>query len=694
MGHDDHGDVHPEERKYSAEERALREEKAQKIQGVARTRTARVEVNKKKALKKARSMMPSIDSHGHEMPSTIKYFTSAPLVHVHHHEETFFELFYDLIIVVVLMKLSYLKYDFSAHGFFTVVAMFGNFWSVWSLLNVYITMVHQEDAVHRLFYALHTMMAFIMCIATEHPNYPFFEFHYQAFFFVMSGIISRFFIFFMWLYYMQTDKKMRENPDFKDYLPKYTREEVLAQVKQHAGSIFVAMVIFSITCIMEYDGDPRDSTDRRRLASSYSSYSAYADEPCNHNMRRLASSYSSYSSYSSSGDDDDCDEKGDHAGTIFLWILACVVETVCNNYTCIFDKLPFSGEYCGERMQAWLMLCFGESVIGLLITPVYWDVNSIKSLLASFVMVFCLVTVYFDVTDADKFLHLFILRHEKWKAFAYMCGQWPFSMGVFFIGVALKTLNYIEIAIHGYEVASGCSHTSEHLRRRLGEDLDHPLMSSVADGPHGRRLAASGPSFTLDQYDDLLFKSFVLLCFASVAVQVCSVLTAYAMPTDQEMFKVHMSRIGSVVIVLLAIIIPFCLQGIKTDCLEDYFDNRRRLASSYSSYSSFSADEYKDDPGVPAGLTVVEGLIVTAIIVMISFLVSIFSIDVEREHTYKELEDAAHHGRPAELNKHKKSLAERGGTAFVAGAFGVKIAPSPAAPAATKTPLETGGTAP
>ena len=96
-------------------------------------------------------------------------------------------------------------------------------------------------------------------------------------------------------------------------------------------------------------------------------------------------------------------------------------------------------------MQAWLMLCFGESVIGLLISPSYYDKTSIKSIMASFVMIFCLVTVYFDVTDADQFLKLFILRKEKWKAFFYCLGHWPFSMFVFFLGVSLKTINYIEV---------------------------------------------------------------------------------------------------------------------------------------------------------------------------------------------------------------------------------------------------------
>jgi hypothetical protein len=112
-------------------------------------------------------------------------------------------------------------------------------------------------------------------------------------------------------------------------------------------------------------------------------------------------------------------------------------------------------------MQAWLMVCFGESVIGLLINPSYFDSVSIRSIMASFIMVFCLVTVYFDVTDADQFLHLFIMRKEKWKAFFYCMCQWPFSMFVFFIGVALKTINYIMVSLYIFffvPVLSYCRH--------------------------------------------------------------------------------------------------------------------------------------------------------------------------------------------------------------------------------------------
>ena len=91
-------------------------------------------------------------------------------------------------------------------------------------------------------------------------------------------------------------------------------------------------------------------------------------------------------------------------------------------------------------MQTWLMLCFGESVIGLLLSPINYDRTSFEVLMVSFGMVFCLVTVcksfsrifhrslltdssfvwsvVFDVTDADRFLHLLLIRGEKGLAFS------------------------------------------------------------------------------------------------------------------------------------------------------------------------------------------------------------------------------------------------------------------------------------
>jgi hypothetical protein len=43
--------------------------------------------------------------------------------------------------------------DFTWAGFFTIVALFSNFWSCWSLFNVYVTMSHQEVSDLIVFFA-------------------------------------------------------------------------------------------------------------------------------------------------------------------------------------------------------------------------------------------------------------------------------------------------------------------------------------------------------------------------------------------------------------------------------------------------------------------------------------------------------------------------------------------------------------
>ena len=86
------------------------------------------------------------------------------VLHHHHHEETFWELFYDLIIVVVFMRLSVVKYELTPGGIGTTAAIFLNFWSCWSLLNTYATMLHTNDVVHRLYYAFHIACTFFMAV--------------------------------------------------------------------------------------------------------------------------------------------------------------------------------------------------------------------------------------------------------------------------------------------------------------------------------------------------------------------------------------------------------------------------------------------------------------------------------------------------------------------------------------------------
>jgi hypothetical protein len=186
--------------------------------------------------------------------------------------------------------------------------------------------------LHRVFYALHVMMSFVMCVAIEHPDHKFFDYRYQAFFLTVSSIILRGFLVIMWSLYWYNDRAMRNNRALQSHLPKYSAEQVKRQVIVHGGSIFVAIVLLAVTCFTEYDGDPEDEVDN--TASK------------RHQRRDLLAS----SSYGS-GEDDDAKKERNHLDTIVLWILAVAVETLGNVFGSIYDTLPFSGEYAGERMQ-------------------------------------------------------------------------------------------------------------------------------------------------------------------------------------------------------------------------------------------------------------------------------------------------------------------------------------------------------
>lgn len=100
------------------------------------------------------------------------------------------------------------------------------------------------------------------------------------------------------------------------------------------------------------------------------------------------------------------------------------------------------------------------------------------------------------------------------------------------VGVALKSIVYVNAAVHELEATAGCEHAKEHLRRlewAPGGALDRAAATlgsaqfgqhyNLAGGlgaqgggqggsSHGRRLAGS---FTLDEYDELLQKLYWLL---------------------------------------------------------------------------------------------------------------------------------------------------------------------------------------
>jgi hypothetical protein len=198
------------------------------------------------------------------------------------------------------------------------------------------------------------------------------------------------------------------------------------------------------------------------------------------------------------------------------------------------------------------MLCFGESVIALLIEPIFYDSVQVGSITAAFIMILCLCTAYFDIVDADEFLNLLIVRRETKKAIFYMNFQCIFSFSVFLVGVSLKTIIYVSNTYYLYEVVSGCGvghhHEAAH-RKLLQSSSSSSLMSWSASGVGGgivdmggmfdyeeelnRRLSSTASSsYTISQLDTLLFKSFILLCLTTTTVMMFSILIGYNLTVD------------------------------------------------------------------------------------------------------------------------------------------------------------------
>ena len=85
-GHGGPEAVHPKELEFDEQVRKDRHTAAMRLQGIVRARQAFMKVNERK--KKKREMLPAQDEHGHANPATIRYWTPAPMVHIHHHGTT------------------------------------------------------------------------------------------------------------------------------------------------------------------------------------------------------------------------------------------------------------------------------------------------------------------------------------------------------------------------------------------------------------------------------------------------------------------------------------------------------------------------------------------------------------------------------------------------------------------------------
>ena len=116
------------------------------------------------------------------------------------HAESFWELFYDLIIVVAFIRLSSGKYNLTPAGLTTTSVLFLNFWSCWSMTNMYITSFAQNDVFHRLYYSGHIALTFVMTMYLGHAEFSFFIFNVQARDFSLASIAIRVLTSIMWFH--------------------------------------------------------------------------------------------------------------------------------------------------------------------------------------------------------------------------------------------------------------------------------------------------------------------------------------------------------------------------------------------------------------------------------------------------------------------------------------------------------------
>ena len=81
-------------------------------------------------------------------------------------------------------------------------------------------------------------------------------------------------------------------------------------------------------------------------------------------------------------------------------------------------------------------------------------------------------------------------------------------------------------------------------------------------------------------------------------------------------------------------LIPFNLRDLVTPCLAASEEAHRRLAGSYSSYSSFDSSEFDDDSlENDEKLSTTQGLVTVSMLILASFIVALGSLDHKREES-------------------------------------------------------------
>ena len=60
--------------------------------------------------------------------------------------------------------------------------------------------------------------------------------------------------------------------------------------------------------------------------------------------------------------------EGNSDAVVIVWNVALLFESLASTFMCVFSSTPYNAAYASERMDSWMMVAFGESVIALLNT--------------------------------------------------------------------------------------------------------------------------------------------------------------------------------------------------------------------------------------------------------------------------------------------------------------------------------------
>ena len=201
--------------------------------------------------------------------------------------------------------------------------------------------------------------------------------------------------------------------------------------------------------------------------------------------------------------------------TLGLWTMAVVVEQCSLTYASVFGKMPFVSEYAGERMQAWLMLAFGESVISLLEEPSDYRAKTVESFVMSFGMMLMMTITYFDVVNADSFLEVLCEHRMRCRAWCFMLLQAPLSFVVFFIGKLISCIIWVHDQQREIHHMYGCEPPTASL---FGGEAAPTSTSTASD----RRFLEEGDEATLTYTAlDQRTRKFFFLMAAGIFTLVC-----------------------------------------------------------------------------------------------------------------------------------------------------------------------------